>query len=279
MRLNLMLLDKTNFLWQECHARHDGAWPYLGLSMGLEQENNGARSKAADKTSQARPSAGTDEPKAFKNSKSLADIDVALRALSELAGAEGECYRNAHGGQHRFDVGRSKTHIDSLEDWGPKIAEAAGCRIKLVGISEDKTLVQGYLDADNWAIDEMGIAAPYADGTFDPLPGDEHRPSWMPKAPPRPAPAAPAPSLADDEPEEAEEPASAARKDRRPRRESLEAPPRAEQGPTLGGSRPLLSLAPGAAMGLARALVDCGLDPDELMLALAKVSRDMPDAR
>lgn len=215
-------------------------------------------------------------PPGFKNSKSLADIDQALRALSEAAGAGGESYRTAHGGRHRFDVGRSKTHPDPLEAWGPRIAEAAGCRVKVSGLSEDRTLVQGHLDADNWSLDPMGIAQPYADGSFEALPGSEHRPSSMPPAPPPRHAAAHAAAHSDENSDEDHSGEAHSGENSDEDRSGAQRPH--DHGPDRieGNAAPLDAArrASPHALALARALVDCGIDPDELMLALARAKLD-----
>ena len=197
------------------------------------------------------------------NAKSLAAIDLAFDELSIEAGSDGESYRTAHGGRHRFEIGRSKTHPDPLDAWGPRIAEAAGCRVRVTGWSEDRTLVQGFLDADNWAIDSAGIAAPYADGSFDDLPGEEHWPRARGAAPKKEKPSEASP------PQQARRPlahlSSASFADlatAHPRQAPPHAPPSADGRQNDAASR---------ALALAASLRSCGVDLSALREAIERL--------
>lgn len=127
------------------------------------------------------PTPSTYLPSPNPNIKSFMAMDEAFLALSREAGADGdgEAYRKPSPEGHRFEIARSKTNSDSLEQWGPKVAQAAGCRIRIWGWSDDLTLIQGLLDADNWSLDPDGVAPPYSDDSFANAPGRLYYPeNW-----------------------------------------------------------------------------------------------------
>ena len=57
------------------------------------------------------------------NTKTLAEVERALGALSEEANGEGGAFRSVSGGRHGFVAPRSKTHEWDLNRWGLKLAE------------------------------------------------------------------------------------------------------------------------------------------------------------
>lgn len=117
------------------------------------------------------------------NTRTLAEVEKALAALSEEANGEGQAFRSVSGGRHGFVAARSKTHEWGLARWGAELAERCGCRVKLMGFGTDEELAQGHLDADTWALDEAGLPMPFAGSAFDELPGALHVPKgWAARA-------------------------------------------------------------------------------------------------
>ena len=98
--------------------------------------------------------------------KNCIQIDKELRALSLSLGAEGDNFRKITRGLHVLDFDTTREHLDDPFSLGQSLADACGCRIKIIGFSEDGAFLQCSLDLDNWNLDEKSIPRPYSDRTF-----------------------------------------------------------------------------------------------------------------